>query len=322
MMKRITLVVGLVLVGTLAVLMWYRRGAEPVPTVTIFNLVSHPILDSSVKGIREGLAESGFGPDRLKILEVNANGEMDKLSAFAAEIVGGKPAVVIPVSTPVTQAVAKAAPPAQQVVYSTVTNPSDVGMDSRPPNMTGVSDAVNYEANVALLRELFPAAKTVGVIFNPGERNSQFGVEQLKRIAGESGLELKLVPVSRTDEVADAARSLVGKVDVILMGSDNTAVSAIGAILKTAEEAKIPVLASDSGSVEQGALAAVSVDYEKLGVRVGQIVAEILRTGKPAGEIEKVIFQGDSLVLNRKTATRYGFAFPEALLGRAAKVIE
>lgn len=292
-----------------------------VRTVAIYNLVSHPILDASVKGIKAELASRGYTEGRVRFIDVNANGKMESLSAFARELLAAKPDVIVPVSTPVTQAVFKAAGPDQAIVYSTVTNPGDVGMDSRPANMTGVSDAVNYEANLNLITELFPNVKTIGIIYNASERNSQFGMDRVRELVGRRNLQLALVAVSNSGEVADAARSLSGKIDVYYVGSDNTVVSGLDALLSVARERRIPVIASDIGSVEKGALAAVSVDYERVGREAGRIVAQVLDTRARPGTIEKVFVYGESLILNQDAASKIGFQFPDAVKQRAAKVI-
>lgn len=303
-------------------------ASTPKKSVAIFNLLSHPILDASVQGIKDGLAANGYGPDAIDITEVNANGEMDKLDAFTRELLARRPDVIVPVSTPVTQAVVKIAPPGQNIVFSTVTNPADAGMDRHPQNETGVSDAVNYKANIELIRELLPAARRIGIIYNAGERNSQFGIDQVKAVVagmelpGGGHFALDLVTVASANDVAAAAASLVRRVDVFYVGSDNTVVGALPALLKAAVEAKKPVIASDSGSVDQGALAAVSVDYQKLGRKTGDLVAQVLKTGAPAGDIPNVVFTGDSLILNAKAASRIGFTFPDAIRARAAKIVD
>jgi len=298
-----------------------KRGSSARPTVAIYNLLSHPILNASADGIKAGLAKGGYGEGRVRLIELNANGEMDKLNAFAIELLAVDPDVIIPISTPVTQAVFKEASADQLIVFSTVTNPSDVGMDDRPDNMTGVCDAVNYQANFDLIFELFPATKTIGIIYNAGERNSQFGVDRFRKLARSRSIDLKLLTVSKSIEVVDAARALAENVDVLYVGSDNTVVAAMAGLTKVAYDAGTPVIASDSGSVEGGALAAVSVDYRALGNRTGRIVAEVLKSGRLPEDRSPVIFHGDVLLLNDKAAGQLGFTFPQATRKRAKRVI-
>lgn len=295
-------------------------GAAPKARVVIFNLVSHPILDASVSGIKKQLIEEGLGPDVLEIQEINANGEMDKIAGIANEILSGRPDVIVPVSTPVAQAVVRAAPQNQNIVFSTVTNPSDIGMDARPGNVSGVSDAVNYEANLRLIREALPNARRIGVVYNAGERNSQFGVEQVRALAPSLGFDLRLVTISSSQEVLEASRAMARQIDAFYVGSDNTVVAAIASLISVARERKIPVFASDSGSVQEGAAAAVSVDYEALGRRAGSLVAEVIRTKKRAGEIPVVTFRGDLLVINPQAASTFNLTLPESILARAKRL--
>lgn len=296
-----------------------RPKPAHVPVVAIINFVSYPILDDSILGIKDGLREEGFGEGAVRLIEVNANGEADKLGAYAREVMSAGADIIVPVSTPVAQAVIREAGDRQQIVFSTVTNPNDVGMDKKPRNVTGVSDAVNYGANLDLIRAAFPSATRVGVIYNPGERNSQFGIEALQRLAPEKGLTLQLAAVTRSEEVAAAAASLVGTIDVFYVGSDNLVVSSLAGLLKTAGEAGKPVIASDSGSVGQGALAAVSVDYKQVGRAVAHLVAEMLRSGRPAGDFPNVILQGERLLVNKAAAEK--LHVDPAQLGRPVTLV-
>ncbi len=312
-------------VVALGVAMWMlsqRDGtSNDVPTVAIYNLVSHPILDASVDGIKAGLAERGYSGDAIHYIEVNANGQMEMLNAFAQELLAADPAVIVPVSTPITQAVVEVADAGQAVVFSTVTNPDDVGMSDQPPNMTGVSDAVNYEANIDLIQELFPESRNIGVVYNPGERNSQFGVERTSEVLSARSLTVLSAVVSGSGEVGDATRSLVDRVDVIYVGSDNTVVSGLDALLSVASQSNVPVIASDAGSVERGALAAVSVDYERVGREAGFIVATVLDRGLLPGEIEPVVVRGDALILNLGTAESLGIEIPDEIRSSAVRVV-
>jgi len=130
------------------------------------------------------------------------------------------------------------------------------------------------------------------------------------------------VTASQSQEVMDAARSLLGNVDVIYIGSDNTAVAAMAGLTRIAHAAKVAVIASDSGSVRNGALAAVSVDYRKLGRRAGQLIASVLKSGSMLEDTDPVMFVGDTLMLNTKAARELGYVFPEAIRERASEIIK
>jgi putative ABC transport system substrate-binding protein len=121
--------------------------------------------------------------------------------------------------------------------------------------------------------------------------------------------------------VPDAARAILQTVDAVYVGSDNTVTSAMPGLVAVCTAAKLPVVASDSGSVENGAVAAVSVDYVALGESAGDIVARILKTKAAPGSIQNVLFFGKTLLLNERTAEKLGFTFPPAVKGRAAKVL-
>ncbi len=293
---------------------------QPKPTIAIMTFVSYPILDQSIHGIKESLRGHGYDAVTAQFYEVNANGQGDLVKTFATELVSKHPDVIVPVSTPVTEAVFNEAPPTQAIVFSTVTNPSDVGMDKSPPNMTGVSDVVNYEANLDLIRELFPSAKTIGIIYNPGERNSQYGIQKIKELAPQKSFQLLLVPVAQSSDIADAARSILGRIDVFYVGSDNTVASGIEALVSIASERHKAVIASDAGSVAKGAMAAVSVDYDELGHKVGDLVAQVLQKKQKPGQIAPVLFVGHSLVLNTKAAEKLNFRLSESLVKRATKI--
>ena len=88
---------------------------------------------------------------------------------------------------------------------------------------------------------------------------------------------------ARTVDVASAAQSLVGKVDVIYAPTDNNVMSAFEGIVKVAQQAKIPVVAADTDAVKRGAVAALGLNYYDIGRQTGKIVVRILK-GEAAGQ--------------------------------------
>ena len=87
--------------------------------------------------------------------------------------------------------------------------------------------------------------------------------------------------VSNSNEVSQATQSLMGRVDAIYVPTDNTIVSSIGAVIKAANENNIPVIGSERGQVDAGAVATKGIDYRELGKQTGQIAVEVIKGKKP-----------------------------------------
>lgn len=291
------------------------------PKVVILTPLSLDLLDESIAGIKDGLRTAGYDGAKIELQVVNAGGQMQMLGSYAREIVAGHPSIVVPVSTPATQAVVGVAPESQSIVFSTVTDPAAAKVPPHPRNITGVSDIVDYAANVDLLQQLFPNASRVGTIYNPADAAATFGLERIKPLFAAKGIDLTVVPATNSNDAVNAARSLVGRVDAIYIGSDSNAAAAIPGIVSVARASRVPIIASDAESVRKGALAAVSVDYRELGKAGAQLIVDVLRSGKPAGEFPRVGFVGDALVLNPRSAQGIGYEFPASILARRPQMV-
>src|SRR5690606_22620553 len=110
------------------------------------------------------------------------------------------------------------------------------------------------EKQIDLIKKVVPDAKRVGMVYNPGEANSVVVVEAMRKLLPAQGMSLVEASAARTVDVGAAARSLVGKVDVIYTSTDNNVVSAYESLVKVGNDAKIPLIASDTDSVKRGAI--------------------------------------------------------------------
>jgi len=134
---------------------------------------------------------------------------------------------------------------------------------------------------------------------------------------------MQLVEASapRTVDVGAAARSLVGKVDVIYTSTDNNVVSAYEALVKVGVDAKLPLVAADADSVKRGAVAALGLNYFDMGVQTGRMVVRILRGEKPA-QMPSETSDKLELYVNPKAAAAQGVRLSDALMQSAAYVVE
>jgi len=126
---------------------------------------------------------------------------------------------------------------------------------------------------------------------------------------------------ARTVDVGSAARSLVGKADVIYTSTDNNVVSAYEALVKVGTDSKLPLVAADPDSVKRGAIAAFGVNYFDMGIQTGEMVIRILKGEKP-GDIPSELGKKLELVVNPKAAAAQGVTLSDDVLKSAAQIVE
>ncbi len=293
--------------------------------VAITQIVEHPALDAARKGIKDELAKQGFVEGKnLKWSYESAQGTPATASEIAKKFAGEKPDVAVAIATPSAQALASSLHDTP-LVFSAVTDPVGAklisSMKNHKENITGVSDLSPVKRQMELIKEIVPSAKNLGVIFNPGEANSVTLVNLVKKYAPTVGMTMIEAGSPKSSDVLAAARSLVDKVDAIYIPTDNTVVSAFEAVIKVAQESKIPVIAADTDSVKRGAIAALGFNYYDLGRQTGKMVVAILN-GKSAKEIDAEGVEKTELFVNPEAALKMGVTLNNTLIKRAKEVIK
>jgi putative ABC transport system substrate-binding protein len=299
--------------------------AAPTPkSVAVIAIVEHPSLDAVRDGVRDALKAAGYDPAKnLKWQYQSAQGNTGTAAQIARKFVGDRPDVIVAIATPSAQAVV-AATKDVPVVYAAVTDPVAAQLvptlDASGTNVTGVSDALALDKQIALIKRVVPNARRIGIVYNPGEANSVVVVKQFQDLLPKSGMSLVEAAAPRTVDVGSAARSLIGKVDVIYTNTDNNVVSAYESVVKVGNDAKIPLIASDTDSVKRGAIAAQGVNYHDLGTQVGRMVVRILKGEKP-GAIPSETASKLELYVNPGAAEKQGVTLSDALVKSAAQII-
>lgn len=301
-------------------------GAAQAADVTVATtaIVEHPALDAARDGVRDELAAGGYVEGQnLRFLYESAQGNPATAAQIARKFVGESPDVIVPISTPSAQAVASATQDIP-IVFSAVTDPVGaklVGDPMKPGgNVTGMSDLSPIGKHLDLIKQITPEAKTLGVMFNPGEANSLSLLELLKQEAPGRGLTVVEGPATKTSEVLGAAQSLVGKADVIYVPTDNTIISAFEAVVKVGIDNRLPVYAGDTDSVARGAIAALGFNYYDVGRQTGKMVLRILK-GEAPGDIAVEGVDITELYVNPGMAEKMGVTIPDALIQQAKEVV-
>jgi putative ABC transport system substrate-binding protein len=293
-------------------------------TVAVTAIAEHPALDAVRDGVRDELKEAGYDTGKnLKFVYQSAQGSPATAAQIARQFVGMPADVIVPISTPSAQAVV-AVTKDIPIVFSAVTDPvrAEIVSDVNKPggNVTGLSDFPPVEEHLKLIREIVPAAKRIGVPYNPGDSNSVSLIEHLKEIASQHGFSIVEATLTKTSDVQGAARSLVGRADVIYTMLDNTVVSALESVVAVGEQNDVPVFSGDTDSVARGAVASLGFNYYDVGRQTGQIVIRVLRGEKPAS-IPIKLAQAIDLVINPKAAEAMGIRIPQAVMARKPTII-
>jgi len=300
------------------------HAAGPV-TVEVLAIVEHPALDSIRDGVHAELQAAGYEDGKnLKWEYQSAQGNTGTAAQIARKFVGDNPNVIVAIATPAAQAVV-AATKTVPLVYAGITDPIAAQLvkswEPSGTNVTGVSDRLPLEKQIALIKRVVPNAKNVGMVYNPGEANSVVVVKALKELLAKQGMTLKEAAAPRTIDISSAAKSLIGKVDVIYTNTDNNVVSAYEALVKVADDAKIPLIAADTDSVKRGAIAALGINYSDLGHQTGKIVLRILK-GESPGSIASETSNNLQLFVNPEAAQKQGVTLSPSLLKDAAEIVK
>ncbi|CAO3375547.1 ABC transporter substrate-binding protein [Azospirillum argentinense] len=310
--------------ATAAVALTSAAAFAQTKTVAITAIVEHPALDATRDGVIEALKAAGYTPgDTLKVEYQSAQGNPATAAQIARQFAGARPDVIVPISTPSAQAVV-ASTRDIPVVFTAVTDPVGAqlvrSLDKPGANVTGVSDMAPVAEHVALIREIVPSVKRLGVLYNAGEPNSVSLVKALKDEAQKAGLTVVEATATKSADAQPAARSLVGKADAIYVPLDNTVVSALESVVAVGQQAKLPVFSADTDSVARGTVASIGFDYRQVGRQTGEAVVRILKGEKP-GDVPVTFAKGTDLFVNPKSAAAMGVTIPEAVTQRATKVV-
>lgn len=300
-------------------------GDGEMYTIGISQFAEHGSLDNCREGFLEGLKEEGFEEGKnLKIKVNNADADMSTASQIAEGFVSDKVDLICAIATPSAQAAYNAVMDKDiPVIYTAVTNPvaAELAADDKMPvgNVTGTSDELPVKAQLEMIREILPDAKSIGILYTTSEANSEYSIEQYEKLAKDYGFTIEKSGITSTSEIQLAASDLLGKVDCLTNLTDNTVVSALPTVLGMANEKGIPVFGSEIEQVRIGCLAAEGIEYTQLGIETGKMAAKVLRGEAKPSDMPYALITESSLYVNEKVAGDLGITVPETMKERAVE---
>lgn len=249
--------------------------------IGICQLVQHEALDAATQGFKDALTEK-LG-DKVTFDEQNASGD----SANCATIINGFTSSDVDLILANATAPLQAASAATQEIpilgtsvtdYATALEISD-WTGTVGGNVSGTSDLAPLEQQAAMIKELFPDAKKIGLLYCSAEPNSVYQCDVMESHLNADGYEVARYTFTDTNDVTPVTETACSESDVLYIPTDNTAASNTEAIANVVLPAKIPVVAGEEGICKGCGVATLSISYYDIGYKSGEMAYDILVNG-------------------------------------------
>ena len=256
--------------------------AEPAAqtfTIGICQLVQHPALDAATQGFKDAVVEA-LGEGNVTFQEQNASGDSATCTTICGQFVTDGVDLIMANATPALQA-ATAATGSIPILGTSVTEYGvALGIDGFDgtvgTNVSGTSDLAPLDQQAAMVKELFPDAKNVGLLYCSAEANSQYQVDTVKACLEDLGYTCTLYSFVDSNDVTSVTKSACDANDVLYIPTDNTAASNTEAINNVAKPAGVPIVVGEEGICAGCGVATLSISYYDLGVTTGKMAVKIL----------------------------------------------
>lgn len=277
--KALSITLSALMLGSL---MTAAVNAEETYTVGICQLVQHDALDAATQGFKDALTEK-LG-DAVTFDEQNAQGDSNTCSTIVNSFVSNGVDLILANATPALQAAAAATN--EIPILGTSVTEYGVALEIEDfsgtvgGNISGTSDLAPLDEQAAMLNELFPDAKNVGLLYCSAEANSQYQVDTVKAALEELGYTCEFYAFSDSNDLSAVTTTAASECDVIYVPTDNTVASNTEIINNICLPAEVPVIAGEEGICAGCGVATLSISYYDLGYGTGEMAARILAEGE------------------------------------------
>ena len=303
--------------------------AQAQPTVAILLRGSRRDYAFLIDGFLQGLKEHGYEAGRtVRVIEFSADGDVRKEHRMAGDVIAANPAVVY-APGPWDVHALRSAGARMPIVHSALNDPVQLKFAqsfNRPGgNITGVSVSSQelIGKRLELLKELFPRARRVAVIFDKEEaRGCNVELVEVEKLGKQVGLEIvEFGFEERRDLPGVFDRIARAKIDVAIIPTAMPSYGFGGDIIALARAQKLPVVYESGTLAQAGGVLSYGPDWIWASRRAGYYAARILKGANPAElPIERpTTYQ---LVVNKKALNEMGITVPPSVLVRADLVIE
>ncbi|HIZ80213.1 MAG TPA: ABC transporter substrate-binding protein [Candidatus Lachnoclostridium stercorigallinarum] len=276
--------------------------------IGLLQYVQHDALDKCRDGFIAALDASGIS---YELDDQNAAGDTPTCTTIAQKFVNDGDDLIFAIATPAAQACA-AETEDIPIVLTAVTDPAASGLvdtNEQPGgNVTGSSDLTPVADQIGLLKQIFPDAQTVGILYCSAESNSEIQAQMARDACEAAGMTAVDYTVATSNDIQTVVESMVGNVDVIYTPTDNIIAAGMPTVAMIANANGLPTIVGEEGMCTAGGLATYTIDYEELGRIAGEMAVEILTEGTSPADMPIEYYPSDKLrlVVNEDTAAELG----------------
>ena len=255
-----------------------QEPAAETYKVGICQLVQHEALDAATQGFIDALNEKL--PGQVEIDNQNASNDIPMCSTIVNQFISADVDLIMCNATPALQAAAAATTTIPILGTSVTEYGVALGIENFSGtvggNISGTTDLAPLDQQAAMIQELFPDAKNVGLIYCSAEANSQYQVDVVKAELEKLGHTATLYSFSDSNDLAAVTESAVAASDVIYVPTDNTVAANTGIIDNICRPAGIPVVTGEEGIAAGCGVATLSISYYDIGYKTGEMAAQVL----------------------------------------------
>ena len=304
MKKLVTLVLALVLVAATA--------CASATSIGVIQLVQHDALDLATQGFSDAVKAAIPDAD----IEVQkASGDTATCATIANTFVSANVDLIMANATPALQAASAATADIPVLATSITEYGVALGIDDFSGvtgiNVSGTSDLAPLNEQAAMVKELFPEAKKVGLLYCSAEANSIYQVKVVGEELAKLGYETEEFAFTDSNDVASVTQTAADNCDVIYIPTDNTAAAYKETIGNVVIPASIPVIAGEEGICSGCGVATLTISYYDIGYKTGEMAVEILVNGADISTMPIEYAPQFVKKYNPEIAESLGVAIPE-----------
>lgn len=290
------------------------KGGDDTYTIGICQLTTHPALDAATKGFQDAV-KKGLGEDKVTFSHKDAAEKQANCDTIIDGFISDKVDLILANATLPLQSAANKTAEIPILGTSVTDYASALGIKDWTgtvgSNISGTSDLAPLDKQADMVKELFPNAKTVGLLYCSGETNSVYQVTEMEKYLTKLGYTVTKYSFVDANDLASVTQNACDKSDVLYVPTDNTAAKYTDIIANVVIPAKKPVVAGEAGICGGCGVVTLSIDYYDLGYATGEMAVQILKGEKNIKDMAIEYAPEVTKMYNEANCKALGITVPE-----------